>query len=139
MINLDLSVLVTIAYLIVLYLFMSRVFFGPILRVLEERRQLIVGRSAEAQDRLLAAERKAAAYEASLQSARAEAYREQETLRQKTLQQREELISRARAESEAEIDQAKKRIAAEAAKAEEELQGSVALLAERLSAQVLHN
>lgn len=139
MINLDLSVFVTIVYLIVLYFFLLRVFFRPILKVIEERRRLIVGRAAEAQDRLLAAERRAADYEASLNAARTEAYREQDLIRQSTLQQRDDLISKARIASESEITEARKRIAAQSARAEEELQASVDILAERLAARVLQN
>jgi F0F1-type ATP synthase membrane subunit b/b' len=49
MIKLDYTLVVTIFYIVLLYAFMSRLFFKPIARILKERRQLIEGRFQAAQ------------------------------------------------------------------------------------------
>ena len=70
MINLDFSIAVTIVYVLVLYAFLARFFFGPITRILAERRAAIEGSIEEAQRRLLDIEKRTAEYEAALRSAR---------------------------------------------------------------------
>jgi len=59
MIKLDYTLVVTILYIVVLYAFMSRLFFKPIARVLKERRQLTEGRLQAAQQSVAEADRKA--------------------------------------------------------------------------------
>jgi F-type H+-transporting ATPase subunit b len=139
MINLDFSLVVTILYLIILYAFMSRFFFGPVLRVLDERRQLIEGRLENAHQRMAQAEQKAAEYESALKAARTEVYRGQETHREKALSERAGIVMEAKASAEKAVQEGRSRIAAEAAAARKHLEGEVDNLAGRLTTSILRD
>ena len=139
MINIDFSAIVTILYLIILYIFMSRFFFGPIVRVLNERHRLTEGRLDEAHKRMAQAEQKAAEYENALKAARAEAYRRQETVREKALTEKAEVVTKARIEAEKAVQEGRSRIAAEAGAAREKLAVEVDALAERLATSILRD
>ena len=139
MINLDFSLVVTILYLIVLYNFMSRFFFGPVLRVLVERRQLIEGRLENAHQRMAQAEQKAAEYENAMKTARSEVYRGQETHREKALSEKTGIVAEAKANAERAVQEGRSRIAAEAAAALKKLEGEVDNLAGRLTTSILRD
>src|SRR5438552_17884504 len=78
MLNIDFSVAVTVLYLIILYLVLSRFLFGPINEILKKRHELIEGRLEDASKRLEEAELQTAEYEQAIRNARREAYSEQE-------------------------------------------------------------
>ncbi len=139
MINIDFSAIVTILYLIILYIFMSRFFFGPIVRVLNERHRLTEGRLDEAHKRMAQAEQKAAEYENALKAARAEAYRRQEAVREKALTEKAEVVTKAKIEAEKAVQEGRARIAAEAAGARESLAVEVDNLAKELATSILRN
>jgi len=139
MINLDFSLVVTILYLIILYNFMSRFFFRPVLRVLGERRQLIEGRLESAHQRMAQAEQKAAEYENALKAARTEVYRGQETHREKALSEKTQIVAEAKANAGKAVEEGRSRIAAEAAAARKTLEGEVDNLAGRLTTSILRD
>ncbi len=77
MLNVDFSMLVTVLYVIVLYPFLSRLFFRPIVEILHTRRELIEGRLEESRKRLEIVEERTGEYEQAMRNARSEAYRQQ--------------------------------------------------------------
>src|SRR5436305_1630535 len=108
MINLDpFSILVTVLYVAILYLFMNALFFGPILRILHDRRALIAGRLEEAQKRMIEVDKKTAEYEQAIRAARAEGYRKQELSREEALAARSALIAKAKAAAEQSLQASK--------------------------------
>ena len=137
MINLDLSFVVTILYVIVLYIFMSHFFFGPITHTLKKRRELIDGRLEEARKRIQEIESKAAEYEQALRKARSEAYRQQELQRQRALQEKAELVSSAKSEAARAVHEGRAQIASQAAAARKKIETEIETFARKLAAAVL--
>src|SRR4051794_25670884 len=103
MLNVDLSMLVTVLYVIILYLFLSRFFFGPVAQILNKRRQLIEGRLEESRKRIEIVEKRTEEYEQAMRAARADAYRQQEIERDKALSEKAELVAKAKREGEAAV------------------------------------
>jgi F-type H+-transporting ATPase subunit b len=137
--KLDYTTVVTVLYIIIVYAFMSRFFFKPIVRVLHERRELIEGRMAGAQQAVLNADRKTAEYEQVLKNARADTFRRQEMQREKAISERSELLSRAKHEAENNVRDAKARLQAEADIAGKKLDAEVDVLARQLTAAILQD
>jgi F-type H+-transporting ATPase subunit b len=137
MIKLDYTLVVTIIYVVVLYAFMSRLFFKPIARVLKERRELTEGRLQAAQQSVADADRKAQEYELQLKGARTETFKRQELLRDKALAERTDLLNQAKAESDKTIQQTRSRLLMEADSAAKKLDAEVAGLAKELTTVLL--
>jgi F-type H+-transporting ATPase subunit b len=137
MINLDLSLVVTILYIAILYLFMKRVFFQPITRILEARRRLIAGRMEEAQKHIQEVESRTAEYEQTLRAVRAEIYKQQETQHEQALAQKVELVAKAKGEAERVVQEGRTRLAAQSQAARKALELEVDALAKELSSNIL--
>src|SRR5689334_20287796 len=105
MINVDASLLVTIVYVIILYIFLSRFFFGPISHILEKRHELIEGRLESARKRLELVELRTSEYEQGLRAARSEAYRRQELERESALMKKAELLSEAKKQADRTVEE----------------------------------
>src|SRR5215467_11339511 len=125
MLNVDLSMLVTVLYVILLYLFLSRFFFGPVTQILNKRRQLIEGRLEESRKRIEVVEKRTEEYEQAMRTARAEAYAQQEIERDKTLSEKAELVSKAKREAEAAVQEGRTRLVAEAEAARNKISGDL--------------
>src|SRR6185295_19051644 len=95
MLNVDYSMLITVLYVIILYVFLSQFFFNPIVAILHKRRELIEGRLEESRKRLEIVEQRTAEYEQSIRTARSEAYRQQEIQRERALTEKSELVTKA--------------------------------------------
>jgi len=139
MINLDYSLFVTIFYVVVLYAFMSRFFFKPIVRILHERRELIEGRLGAAQQSVVEADKKAGEYELALKSARTETFRRQEGQREQALSERTELLSRAKTDADKTVHDAHTQLLAEAESARRKLDSEVTGLAKELTSALLQD
>jgi F-type H+-transporting ATPase subunit b len=140
MINPDLfTLLVTIIYVAILYVFLSKFFFGPLTRILAERRQATEGSLEEAVRRIDEVEKKTAEYESALREARAEAYKHQETIREEALEERARLLNDARREADRIIVNAHARLETETAEARKDLEGEIDALASRLSGTLLQD
>jgi F-type H+-transporting ATPase subunit b len=139
MIKLDYSLVVTIFYILIVYAFMSRFFFKPIVRVLQQRRELIEGRIAAAKEAVSNADRKTAEYEQVIRNAKAETFRRQEAQREKALSERTDLLSRAKQDADIHVREAKSRLQAEAEVARTKLDVEVDLLAKQLTAAILQD
>jgi F-type H+-transporting ATPase subunit b len=138
MIELDpVSILVTVVYVIILYFFLSKVFFQPVLKTLEQRRAAIEGTLEGAERRLREVEEKTAEYEGALGQARSEAYKQQEAVRAAALEERARLLADARAQADEIIVEARERLARETEDARKQLDGEIDRLAERLSTALL--
>jgi F-type H+-transporting ATPase subunit b len=139
MIKLDYSLLVTIFYVVVLYAFMSRFFFGPITRILHERRQLIEGRLQSSQQSVTDADKKASEYDTALKTARAETFKRQESQREKALAERTELLAHAKVEADRTVQDARVRLLSEAETARMKLNTEVTGLARELTSALLQD
>ena len=132
-----LKALPTFVLVLILHFFLRRVFFEPLGKVLEARRQATEGSRRRAEEILQQAEQKTAAYEASLEAARAGIRREQEAERRKALQQGAAQLQQARQQAENQLLQARSQIDADGAAARESLAAQTHLLAERIIQAVL--
>lgn len=139
MLNVDLSMLVTVLYVIILYAFLSRFFFNPIVEILRKRRELIEGRMEESRKRLEIVEQRTSEYEHSLGTARSEAYRQQEMQRERALNEKSELVATAKMEAEKTVQAGRTRLSAEADVARKKMAGEVDTLAKKLTTAILRD
>jgi F-type H+-transporting ATPase subunit b len=139
MLNVDFSMLVTVLYVIILYVFLSRLFFRPIMEILHTRRQLIEGRLEESQRRMEIVEQRTSEYEQAIRTARSEAYRQQELERERSLSEKGELVRKAKAEAEVAVREGREQLAAQADAARAGLTAEVDNLAKQLAEAVLRD
>lgn len=139
MLNVDLSMLVTVLYVVILYLFLSRFFFGPITEILNKRRALIEGRLEESRKRLEIVEKRTAEYEQAMRAARSEAYHQQEVQRDKALAEKADLVAKAKSEAEAAVQEGRARLTAEAEAARKKIASEVDALAKTLTTAILRD
>ena len=127
----------TIILLIVLHFYLKAVLFGPLDRVLKERRKLTEGARELAEASLAAATRKADEYEAKLREARAAVYKQQEEIRKRWLEEQAQQVAEARARSESAVKAAREAIALDADSARKSLQETSVAVADQIVATVL--
>jgi F-type H+-transporting ATPase subunit b len=139
MLNVDLSMLVTVLYVIILYLFLSRFFFGPVVQILNKRRQLIEGRLEESRKRIEVVEKRTEEYEQAMRTARADAYRQQEIERDKALSEKAELVAKAKREAETAVQEGRARLRSEADAARGKISDDLDVLARKLTTTILRD
>ena len=127
----------TIVFLIILHFYSKAVLFGPLDRILKQRRELTEGARKVAQDSLAAAARKADEYEAKLRDARAVVYKEQEEMRKRWLEEQGNEVAQARTRMEASVKTAREALAADAAAAQASLKDASSALADQIAETVL--
>lgn len=130
--NLLIEAIPTIAFFILLIVYLKQVFFKPMARILEERRKATEGVRDLARRAFEAADKKNAEFEHALQIARSELHQEHEALRRQWSKEQAEAIAQARAEADEKIQIAKQQIALEVAKAEAALDAKVDALSEQI-------
>ncbi|MBI2999566.1 MAG: ATP synthase F0 subunit B [Deltaproteobacteria bacterium] len=99
MIALDYTVVIQIFAFLVLWFLLSKILFGPFLRLVEERERRTEGSRAEAASLREEGERLGAGYERGIESAREEGLRVKETLLEEGRRANERLLAQAREES----------------------------------------
>ena len=97
----------TVILLIILHFYLKAVLFGPLDKVMEERRKLTEGARKTAEESLAAAARKADEYEAKLRDARAAVYKQQEEIRKRWLEEQAQQLAEARSRSESTVKTAR--------------------------------
>jgi F-type H+-transporting ATPase subunit b len=127
----------TVVLLIILQFYLKAVLFGPLDRVMKERRKLTEGARELAEASLAAATRKADEYEAKLREARAAVYKQQEDIRKRWLDEQAQQVAEARTLSESTVKTAREAIAQDAAEARKSLQDTSAAVADRIVTTVL--
>ena len=127
----------TVVLLIILHFYLKAVLFGPLDRVMRQRRELTEGARKIAEDSLAAATRKADEYEAKLRDARAIVYKEQEEIRKRWLEEQAKEVGQARARMEASVQAAREALAQDAAAARASLQATSSTLADQIATTVL--
>ena len=139
MLDVDLSMLVTVVYVIILYLFLSCFFFNPLSEILRKRKALIEGRLEESRKRLEIVEQKTSEYEQALRNAKSEAYHQQEVQRERALAERAELVAKAKSEAEKAIEAGRASLTAQAEAARKKIEGEVDTLAKQLTTAILRD
>jgi F-type H+-transporting ATPase subunit b len=132
-----LRALPTFLLVLVLHFYLKRVFFAPLDKVLEARRQATEGARRAAHTSLETASRKASEYEAAIRAARGEMYKEQEKTRRDWRQQQAGAIEESRRNASEMVKQARVQLAAEAADAKQSLATQSELLAGAITESIL--
>ena len=127
----------TVVLLIILHFYLKSALFGPLDRILKQRRELTEGARKVAEDSLAAASRKAEEYETKLREARAAVYRQQEEIRRGWLEDQAKQVNEARDRHDAAVKAAREAIAADAAAARTSLQDSSKAVADQIVATIL--
>jgi len=127
----------TIILLIVLHFYLKAMLFGPLDRMLKQRRELTEGAREVAENSLAAATRKAEEYEAKLRDARAAVYKQQEEIRKRWLEEQAQQVAEARASSESAVKAAREALALDADAARKSLQETSKTVADQIVATVL--
>jgi len=127
----------TFILVVLLHFYLKHVFFRPLARALEARYEATEGARKLAEESLAKASEKAAEYEAALQAARSEIYREQEEARQQWRREHAEAVEQARKSAEALVFDATEKLSAELAVARQALELQSESLASRIVETVL--
>jgi F-type H+-transporting ATPase subunit b len=132
-----LRALPTFFLLLLLHFYLKRVFFRPLDKVLESRRQATEGARNAAQVSLDAASQKSADYEAAIRGARIEIFREQEDTRRKWREDQATAMEQSRRSASETVKQARANIADEAAQATKSLAAESERLAGGIAEAIL--
>ena len=127
----------TFFVVLLLYFLLKQIFFAPLQRVLDQRREATEGARAHATAALERARAKAAAYEEQLRVARGEIFREQDEQRRVWRDQQASQIAEARKNAEVSVAAAKSDLQAQAESAKQSLRTETPVLADRITAAIL--
>jgi F-type H+-transporting ATPase subunit b len=127
----------TIILLLIVHFYLKGMFFGPLQKVLAERRAATEGAREAADAMVKNAAAKAAALEAELRKAHDEIYREQEEARRRLLADQTASLEDAKRQSRELIHQGKLELEAETAAAKRELAATTDALAEQIVSSLL--
>jgi F0F1-type ATP synthase membrane subunit b/b' len=111
----------TVVLFAFLNVYLQLTYFGPIARILKERREKTEGVKDLAQKAFDSAGKKTSEFERALQIARGEISQQHEALRRQWVQEQSDAIAKARAAEEARVDAARATIAAEVENAQSEM------------------
>lgn len=125
--------------LLVFYIILKFLFFGPLLKVMAEREARTIGAQKEAEAAQAAAAEKKKQYKDALKQARTDLYVEQENARKKLLDARAQELKDARAKAATTVVAAKERIEQEFTAARREVETSTTPLAAQVARRVLQS
>jgi F-type H+-transporting ATPase subunit b len=125
--------------LLVFYVILKLLFFGPLLKVMAEREARTIGAQKDAEAAQAAAAEKTKQYREALKQARTDLYVEQENARKRLLDARAQELKDARAKAATVVAAAKERIEQESASARQEIESSITPLAAQVARRVLQS
>ncbi|MBY0507365.1 MAG: hypothetical protein K2X03_25850 [Bryobacteraceae bacterium] len=127
----------TFILVIFLFFYLKSMFFGPLEKVLAERRARTDGARKQARHSIEAAEQKVAQYDAQLRTARTELFAKIEAERKQWADAQAAQVAAAREKSLAQVKAARAQIAQDAAAAQATLAAQAEELASRITVTVL--
>ena len=127
----------TFILFLLLHLYLRRMFFAPIEKVLKQRHEATAGAKKAAQDSLAAAQAKARDFELKLDEVRARLSQEREATRKEWVVRQAARVSEARTKTEAAIATGKAQVVAEATAARTALSAETERLADEITNSVL--
>ncbi len=122
---------------VLLHIYLKKVLFMPLEKVLEERREKTQGAVEAAEAIVREAAGNMDAYEQALSTSRADIYKEQETARRQFAAQQAEAVGQAKARVNEQVSAARASLEAEVADARAGLAAEADRLADRIAAAVL--
>jgi len=127
----------TIVLLLIVLVFLRWAFFGPLEKILAQRREASTGAMKNAEALLAKAEQTAASIEAQLRKAREEIYEEQEAARRKWMDAQTQQLDQARVQSREMVQQARLELARDTEVAKRDLAATAESLAEEITRSLL--
>lgn len=127
----------TFVLVLLLYAYLSRMFFRPLEKVLQKRYEATEGARKLADESLAKAAAKTEEYEAALRAARGEVYQELSEWRRQLQAERAAAIAQIREQAEAQIGQAKARLGEEVAQLKQGLTSESDALATQIANSIL--
>ena len=127
----------TFILFLLLHLYLRRMFFAPIEKVLKQRHEATAGAKKAAQDSLAAAQAKARDFELKLDEVRVRLAQERETTRKEWVVRQAARVAEARTKTEASIAAGKAQVVAEATAARTSLSAETERLADEITNSVL--
>ncbi len=127
----------TFILVLLLYAYLSRMFFRPLEKVLQKRYEATEGARKLADESLAKAAAKTEEYEAAIRAARGEVYQELSEWRRQLQTERTAAVEQARAQAEAQLGQAKARLDEEVAQLKQGLAGESDALASQIANSIL--
>ncbi|MBD0384317.1 F0F1 ATP synthase subunit B [Paenibacillus sedimenti] len=122
---------------VILYWLLSKYAFGPLVDIMEKRRQLIAEQMGSADKNRQEAEKLVSEQKEAFQEARKEAYDMIEQARNTSNKQAEDIISQAKAEASRLKEEALREIDIEKNKAVAELRGEVGTLSVKIASKIV--
>jgi F-type H+-transporting ATPase subunit b len=127
----------TLLLLIVVHFYLKWMFFGPLKKVLDQRRAATEGARQAAEQALARASQKATEIEDALRKAREEVYQEQEKARKKAVDEQTGRIEEARQKAHVLVRQGREQLAADTEAAKRELSATIQSLADEIAQRLL--
>lgn len=127
----------TVLILLLVHFYLKRMLFRPLEKVLHQRDEATAGARRLAEAVFARAGQKSAEYEAAIQQARVEAFREQEAIRARWLDEQNQQVEAAKGRNAGMVRAAKDQIDRDAGSAREVLSETTAQLADQIVAAVL--
>lgn len=137
MLDIDASVIVTFILIWILVLVLTRVFFRPLRKVMDERERRLRGDLNAAQSALEETARRLVEVEAGIKAARLEAEQSRDRIELEALREKSRLTAEASALAKAEIESARASFEAEVARLKEELRAEAEPLAKKIEEKLM--
>ena len=137
MLSINATAIVVFLVVWVLVLVLTRLFFKPVLRILDERAALIAKDKATASEAREATERDLRRIEEGLKDARAAADAIRDKAESEALKEKGRLVREVQAESRAEVEKAKAELAREMETLKKELEARTGEIAESIERRIL--
>jgi F-type H+-transporting ATPase subunit b len=137
MLSVNATALVIFVFVWILVLVLTRIFFKPVLRILDERAARIARDRAAASEAREATERDLRRIEEGLKEARAAAGAIRNTAESEALKGKSQLVREVQAEGRAEVEKAKAELLREMEALKKDLDARTAEIAERIEKRIL--
>lgn len=137
MLSINGTAIVVFVVVWILVLVLTRIFFKPVLRILDERSGRIAGDKAAADEALEATNRDLRRVEEGLKEARAAAEAIRKTAETEALNGKSRLVREVQAEGRAEVEKAKEELLREMETLKKELDARTAEIAETIEKRIL--
>lgn len=127
----------TFFLVLILHFYLKAMFFSPLEKLLQERKDATTGTKKAAEEALAKAEAKAAEFESKIRDARGQIYKEQEAIRARLRQDQADQVAEARSKSDAQVREFRNQLDADIAAAKAGLAIQSEALAEQISRSIL--
>lgn len=138
MLSIDISLIVVILTVWILLALLTRIFFKPLRKIMEERESRVKGNVEGKEEALETFERESLRVEEKLREARAAAQATKEKFQKQALKERERILEKIHRDCRSQVDAAKRRLEMQMKTLKKELASQSTQMAERIEKRILH-